>query len=58
MLRAYDKMTGSEVGSVLMPMSVSGSPMTYMHNGTQYVVSAISGGGFPGELIAYKLPSN
>lgn len=58
MLRAYDKMTGAEVGSVLMPMSVSGSPMTYMHNGTQYVVSAISGGGFPGELIAYKLPSN
>jgi len=58
MLRAYDKMTGTEVGSVLMPMSVSGSPMTYMHDGMQYVVSAISGGGFPGELIAYRLPGN
>ena len=56
MLRAYDKATGDEVGAVYMPTGVSGSPMTYLHEGRQYVVMAISGPGFPGELIAYRLP--
>ena len=56
MLRAYDKATGEELGSVYMPMGVSGSPMTYMHEGSQYIVMPISGGGFPGEFIAYRLP--
>ena len=56
MLRAYDKGTGEEVGAVYMPTGVSGSPMTYMHDGQQYVVMPISGPGFPGELIAYRLP--
>ena len=56
MLRAYDKASGQELGAVFMPAGVSGSPMTYMHGGRQYIVTAISGGGFPGELIAYRLP--
>ena len=56
MLRAYDKMSGEEVGAVYMPTAVSGSPMTYMHEGRQYIVTAISGAGFAGELIAYRLP--
>ena len=56
MLRAYDKATGKEVGAVYMPAPQSGSPMTYMLNGKQYIVVAVSGSGFPGELIAYKLP--
>ena len=56
MLRAYDKATGREVGEVFMPAGASGSPMTYRHDGQQYVVIAVSGGGFPGELIAYRLP--
>ena len=56
MLRAYDKATGEEVGEVYMPASASGSPMTYMHDGEQYIVLAVSGGGHPGELLAYRLP--
>ena len=56
MLRAYDKATGDEVGAVYMPASVSGSPMTYMHEGAQYIVTAVSGGGHAGELLAYRLP--
>ena len=56
MLRAYDKDTGGEVGAVYMPAGASGSPMTYMHEGRQYIVLAISGGGFAGELIAFRLP--
>ena len=58
MLRAYDKQTGKEVGSVLMPAPQSGSPMTYMVDGKQYIVVAVSGGSYSGEYIAYTLPSN
>ena len=43
MLRAYDKATGKEVGAVYMPAPQTGSPMTYMLNGKQYIVVAISG---------------
>jgi quinoprotein glucose dehydrogenase len=57
MLRAYDKKNGKEVGAVFMPAPQTGSPMTYMHNGKQYVVVAISGGPYSGEYIAYTLPS-
>jgi quinoprotein glucose dehydrogenase len=57
MLRAYDKATGKEVGAVFMPAPQSGSTMTYMLNGQQYVIVAISGQGFPGELVAFRLPS-
>ena len=56
MLRAYDKATGQEVGAVYMPAPQSGSPMTYMLNGAQYIVVAVSGGNYPGELIAFRLP--
>ena len=56
MLRAYDKMSGEELGAVYMPAGVTGSPMTYLHEGRQYIVTAIGGAGFPGELIAYRLP--
>ena len=55
MLRAYDKATGEEVGQVYMPAPVSGSPMTYMHDGGQYIVVAVSGGAHAGELLAYRL---
>jgi len=56
MLRAYDKMTGAEVGAVFMPGPETGSPMTYSLKGTQYIVLAI-GGRSTGGLIAFKLAS-
>jgi quinoprotein glucose dehydrogenase len=56
MLRAYDKATGKEIGSVLMPAPQSGSPMTYMVGGKQYLVVAVSGGAYSGEYLAFKLP--
>ena len=56
MLRAYDKATGKEVGAVFMPAPQSGSPMTYMLNGRQYIVLAIGGGNYSGELMAFRLP--
>jgi quinoprotein glucose dehydrogenase len=57
MLRAYDKASGNEVGAVFMPAPQSGSPMTYLLNGRQYIVVAISGGAYSGELLAFRLPS-
>ena len=57
MLRAYDKASGREVGAVYMPAPQSGSPMTYMFNGKQYIVVAVSGANYSGEYIAYRLPS-
>jgi quinoprotein glucose dehydrogenase len=56
MLRAYDKKTGAEAGAVYMPAPQTGSPMTYMLNGRQYLVVAISGGSYSGELLAFRLP--
>jgi quinoprotein glucose dehydrogenase len=56
MLRAYDKATGKEVGSVWMPAPQSGSPMTYMWQGKQYIVIAVGGGAYSGEYLAFRLP--
>ena len=58
MLRAYDKRNGQEVGALLMPAPQSGSPMTYMLGGKQYIVVAVSGGNYSGEYLAFKLPDN
>ena len=58
MLRAYSKTDGKEVGAVYMPAPESGSPMTYMLNGKQYIVIAISGGNYSGELLAFRLPDS
>ena len=59
LLRAYDKATGEDVeGRVEMPARQTGSPMTYLHEGKQYIVLAVShaGANAGGELIAYALP--
>jgi quinoprotein glucose dehydrogenase len=56
MLRAYDKATGEERGAVYMPGAQTGGPMTYLLNGKQYIVVAVSSSTMPGELIAYALP--
>ena len=56
MLRAYDKATGQERGAVYIPAAQTGSPMTYMLNGKQYVVLAVGGQNHHGELIAFALP--
>jgi quinoprotein glucose dehydrogenase len=59
LLRAYDKATGEDINAeVNMPARQTGSPMTYMHNGKQYIVVAVTGTGANagGELLAYALP--
>ena len=56
MLRAYDKATGQERGAVAIPSAQTGSPMTYMRDGKQYLVLAVGGSNYQGELIAFALP--
>ena len=58
MLHAYDKMTGKEVGAIYMPAPQSGSPMTYLANGKQYIIVAVSGGNYSGEYLAFALPDS
>ena len=55
LLRAYDKATGADLGAVEMPDKQTGSPMTFMINGKQYIVVAVSGND-GAQLIAYELP--
>ena len=57
MLRAYDKKSGNELGAVYLPAPQTGSPMTYLLNGRQYLIVAISGAGYSGELLALRLPA-
>ena len=56
MLRAFDKASGRDAGAVYMPTGQTGTPMTYMLNGKQYVVVAIGAANYPAELVAFRLP--
>ena len=58
MLRAYDKMTGNQVGELWLPAGQSGSPMTYMIDGKQYICVSVSGGAYAGEFRVYALPDD
>jgi quinoprotein glucose dehydrogenase len=55
LLRAYDKLTGADVGAVEMPNRQTGSPMSYQIDGKQYIVLAVSGND-GAELLAFALP--
>ena len=54
LLRAYDKLTGEQLGSLPMPAQQTGSPMTYAINGVQYLAVSISGGDVAGRLRVYS----
>ena len=51
-----DKRTGDRVGTVELPGTTDTAPMTYMHEGVQYLITAVSGQGLPGSLVALRLP--
>jgi quinoprotein glucose dehydrogenase len=54
-LVARDKATGQEVGSVDLPGVAIGTPMTYMHEGKQYIALTVNATPVP-ELVALALP--
>ncbi|MEE2792091.1 MAG: pyrroloquinoline quinone-dependent dehydrogenase [Acidobacteriota bacterium] len=53
-LVARNKASGEIVGSLDLPAGAIGTPMTYLHDGSQYIALTV-GGEVPG-LIALKLP--
>ncbi|MGI1677841.1 MAG: PQQ-binding-like beta-propeller repeat protein [Cellvibrionaceae bacterium] len=57
MFRAYDKKTGSVLGEIELPAKTSGAPMTYMHDGRQYIAIALSERSHPAELVVLALPT-
>ncbi|MDX1384612.1 MAG: c-type cytochrome, partial [Thermoanaerobaculia bacterium] len=56
MFRAYDKATGEVVAEIELPAKTSGAPMTYAHEGRQYIAVALSEREHPAELVALALP--
>jgi glucose dehydrogenase len=56
MLRAYNKKTGTVVAEIALPSKSTGAPMTYMHRGVQYIVTAVATREHPAELVALAVP--
>jgi len=54
--RALDKATGRTLWETEFEAGATGAPITYMHQGKQYVVLAIGGNQHPGEFVALSLP--
>jgi quinoprotein glucose dehydrogenase len=55
--RAFDKVTGRLVWEYPLPLQPAATPMTYRHEGRQFVVLAI-GSGDSAELLALALPQS
>jgi glucose dehydrogenase len=56
-LHALDKQTGREVAKLELPAQTNTAPMTFMHNGQQYIVMAVANATTPAELVAVALPA-
>jgi quinoprotein glucose dehydrogenase len=54
-LFAVDKATGKQVGALAIPSRTSAVPMTFLHQGRQYIVFA-TGAGSNTSLVALSLP--
>jgi quinoprotein glucose dehydrogenase len=54
-LRIYNKTTGKELAEFELPANATGSPMTYVSNGNQFIVVAVGGSNLPAELVAFTL---
>ena len=53
---ALDKATGAGLWETELEAGATGAPMTYMHQGKQYIVFAIGGQQHPAEFVALALP--
>ena len=54
--RAYDKATGDVIWETELPSGTTGGPMTYMHEGRQYLVVAVGTRDEVPEWVALALP--
>jgi quinoprotein glucose dehydrogenase len=53
---ALDKRTGNRVAEIELPGTTTGKPMTFMHEGVQYIVVSVSPDNEAAELVALRLP--
>jgi len=56
MFRAYDKNNGDVVWEIELPAGTSNAPVSYLHEGKQYLVVAAGDRANSPELIAFALP--
>jgi glucose dehydrogenase len=56
LLHAVDKRTGERLATVEIPATSDTAPMTYLHDGVQYIVLSLSGANLPGSFVALRLP--
>ena len=54
--RAYDKSNGAVMWETDLGVGTTGGPMTYMHEGKQYIVVPVGDRQHPPEWIAFALP--
>ncbi len=54
-LRAHDPATSELIAEIPLPANASGSPMTYLVNGTQYIAIPIGGTALRAELVTLRL---
>ncbi len=54
-LVALDKATGETVGDMLVEQRLHGPPMSYMHDGSQYIAVAGGGRDKDDELLVFAL---
>jgi glucose dehydrogenase len=55
-LWVHDKATGEKIAELELPGNATGSPITYMAGGKQFIAFSIGGGPVPEELVAVALP--
>jgi quinoprotein glucose dehydrogenase len=55
---AVDKLSGEYIGTVTLPAPTLTAPMSFLHDGVQYIVVAVGDGDLPGSLVALRLPQN
>jgi len=56
-IQALDKATGRLIWRTDLPRGPVSSPMTYLHQGRQFIAMAV-GAGSQAEIVAYALPAS
>ncbi len=55
-LHVVNKRTGEEIARIELPATTNTAPMTFLHEGRQYIVCAVAQAGHIAELVALALP--
>lgn len=55
-LHVVDKRTGAPIATIDLPAPTNTAPMSYVHEGRQYIVVSVAGPGEPAQLVALALP--